>query len=246
MLVPVFTFAAFSIQATIRGSSSLDTEKAFTSLAIISLVSIPAIGLLTVVPFTLASLGSFDRIQAYLLAPIRLDQRSIPGSTALEDSNQAAPEHNTASNKRNAIVIEEVDVKPAPTADLALHNINMRVQRGSFTFITGPVGCGKSTLLKAILGELPCDRGQVSIMSSQVSFCAQTSWLPNISIQDNVCGIADRAILDKEWYQRVLHTCALNEDIQQLPEGDESLVGSRGVTLSGGQKQRLVNYRPFK
>ncbi|KND89223.1 ATP-binding cassette transporter abc1 [Tolypocladium ophioglossoides CBS 100239] len=42
------------------------------------------------------------------------------------------------------------------------------------------------------------------------------------------------------WYRKVLWACALEEDLAQLEDGDQSLVGSAGTALSGGQKQRVA------
>ncbi|KND86291.1 ATP-binding cassette sub-family C member 9 [Tolypocladium ophioglossoides CBS 100239] len=42
------------------------------------------------------------------------------------------------------------------------------------------------------------------------------------------------------WYRKVLWACALEEDVAQLENGDQSLVGSAGIALSGGQKQRVA------
>lgn len=44
---------------------------------------------------------------------------------------------------------------------------------------------------------------------------------------------------DDELYKKVLHICALEEDLKVLPGGDQCEIGERGITLSGGQKQRI-------
>ena len=46
--------------------------------------------------------------------------------------------------------------------------------------------------------------------------------------------------MNEEWYQSVLYACALDQDLLQLTDGDQSVPGSRGITLSGGQKQRIA------
>ena len=65
--------------------------------------------------------------------------------------------------------------------------------------------------------------------------------MSNCSVRRNVCGpykVADQ--IDVDWYNAVLKACALDEDVAHLKEGDETLVGSKGVNLSGGQKQRVA------
>ncbi|ORZ37672.1 ABC transporter type 1, transmembrane domain-containing protein, partial [Catenaria anguillulae PL171] len=44
---------------------------------------------------------------------------------------------------------------------------------------------------------------------------------------------------DDKWYNRVIEACALKPDLETLPNGDQTLIGDKGVNLSGGQKARL-------
>jgi ABC-type bacteriocin/lantibiotic exporter with double-glycine peptidase domain len=107
--------------------------------------------------------------------------------------------------------------------------------------IIGSVGSGKSSLLKAILGELSCDGGVIRVCSKSMAYCSQTPWLPNTGIREIVTGFPEEMDIDREWYDSVMHACAFDEDVSQMPNRDDTLVGSRGLTLSGGQKQRLVS-----
>ncbi|KAK1241278.1 hypothetical protein MKX08_001252 [Trichoderma sp. CBMAI-0020] len=123
------------------------------------------------------------------------------------------------------------------------------IRRQTLTLILGPVGCGKSTLLKALLGELSDFDGSVQTrFSGAVTFCDQTPWLPNEKIRDIVCGRSaqDTNMLeekemgqDLDWYRRIITSCALERDIAMWPQGDQTSVGSKGISISGGQKQRL-------
>jgi ATP-binding cassette, subfamily C (CFTR/MRP), member 1 len=46
---------------------------------------------------------------------------------------------------------------------------------------------------------------------------------------------------NREWYDRVISACALLEDFERLPFGDQTKLGDKGISLSGGQRQRLVS-----
>lgn len=122
-----------------------------------------------------------------------------------------------------------------------LKNLNIRIERSVLTLIVGPVACGKSTLLKALLGELPYSEGSVHFLDggadSVVALCDQTPWLLNSSVRDNITSFLE---YDAAWYQLVTNACALENDFKKFPCGDQSVVGSNGITLSGGQKQRVV------
>ena len=73
-----------------------------------------------------------------------------------------------------------------------------------------------------------------------MAYCSQTPWLLNTTIQQNITGLTEQSAVDEQWYRSVVTACALDEDISQFPNGDQSVIGSRGFTLSGGQKQRLA------
>ena len=251
---PVVTFVAFAIQAKLRGSDQLSTNEAFTSLAIIYLVTSPAAQLLTAIPICASAMGCVDRIQAFLIAPSWDDQRKGWGISVgtqprkvsiertidieLEEVHPGPTKHLGAS----AIAVTQATIRPSPTSEPAVQGINAEFKSASLSVIVGPVGSGKSTLMKAILGELPCDEGQISVATRRMAYCAQTPWLLNVSIQQSICGLGfgEGSAIDEEWYRTVMHACALDQDMLQLPDGDRSIIGSRGLTLSGGQKQRLV------
>lgn len=125
------------------------------------------------------------------------------------------------------------------------------IRRQTLTLILGPVGCGKSTLLKALLGELSDFHGSIQTrLSGAVTFCDQTPWLPNEMIRELICGRSAQDINmpgekeldeDADWYRRIIKACALERDIAMWPQGDQTSVGSKGISISGGQKQRLVS-----
>jgi hypothetical protein len=60
----------------------------------------------------------------------------------------------------------------------------------------------------------------------------------NETVQNNILGYNN---FDSDLYKQVVHACDLQKDFSQFPNGDETLVGSKGISLSGGQKQRVVS-----
>jgi ATP-binding cassette, subfamily C (CFTR/MRP), member 1 len=242
---PAVTLVVYAIQAQIRGVGYIDVNKAFTSLAIIGMVSAPATTILVLMPNFAALLAAFDRIQKYLLSPDRedkresLDKRYTNGSNGQE--NGTAYDHADGSNA--ALLLDHATVRPAATADPVLKDISAKMQKGTLIVCSGTVGSGKTTLARALLGDLPPDAGSIKTAFGTIAYCAQTAWLINGTIKDNIKGPpGGQGEFDEEWYKRVVHACDLEEDLDQLPDGDETVVGSRGITLSGGQKQRVVGY----
>ncbi|KAL9545898.1 hypothetical protein MBANPS3_006918 [Mucor bainieri] len=74
------------------------------------------------------------------------------------------------------------------------------------------------------------------ILQDAVAYVAQTAWLQNASIKDNILfGLP----FVKKRYQATLAACALVKDLSYLEDGDATEIGEKGITLSGGQKARV-------
>lgn len=86
-----------------------------------------------------------------------------------------------------------------------------------------------------ILGELHAKTGQVTV-SGKVSYASQESWLFSGSVKDNILFGEE---YDDERYKIITDVCSLLEDFDQLPFGDKTRVGERGMSLSGGQCARV-------
>ncbi|XP_033865353.2 ATP-binding cassette sub-family C member 4-like isoform X2 [Acipenser ruthenus] len=119
----------------------------------------------------------------------------------------------------------------APT----LQNVSFTVHPGQLLAVIGPVGAGKSSLLSAILGELPQDRGDVKV-KGKLGFAAQQPWVFSGTLRSNILFGME---YNPQKYEQVIGACALNKDIDILPDGDMTVIGDRGATLSGGQKARV-------
>lgn len=73
-----------------------------------------------------------------------------------------------------------------------------------------------------------------------VAYCSQSPWLQSGTIRKAICGVVKDKLVDEEWYNTVLGATALKYDISNLPKGDLTMIGNRGITLSGGQKHRVA------
>lgn len=140
------------------------------------------------------------------------------------------------SGGEKGIVIKSAYTKWIPdVSEDTLSNINLTVTPGKLTVIIGPVGAGKSSLLHAILGELPLREGSIKV-NGIISYASQEPWLFAGSVRQN---ILFGSPYDKDRYRQVVKVCALRTDFEQLPYGDKTTVGERGVSLSGGQRARI-------
>lgn len=119
--------------------------------------------------------------------------------------------------------------------DSVLKNINMQVEKGKCVAVVGTVGSGKSSLICAMLGEMDKISGRVNTVG-KVAYVPQQAWIQNATLQDNI--LFGRP-MDRKRYDQVLQACALKQDLEILPGGDQVEIGEKGINLSGGQKQRV-------
>ncbi|KAF7117581.1 hypothetical protein CNMCM5793_006633 [Aspergillus hiratsukae] len=257
IFAPIFALGAFYGIMHSRGNdSAFDMTTAYTSLSLFALLADPLLSLVMALMTFVGSVGSFGRIQEFLEKDDHVDCRCKPlhgsydsfepkalalvddsdatlSETASDRSITRAPSsvYGDALTIRNATFAWDIEKEPV------LKGLTISISRGSFTMIVGPSGCGKSTLLKAILGEVPCVNGDITLSSDSVAYCDQTPWHMNATIRDSIVAMSS---FDKEWYASVVRACALVQDFEQLPRGDETVIGSKGIALSGGQSQRIA------
>ncbi|KAJ3072963.1 hypothetical protein HDU98_002550 [Podochytrium sp. JEL0797] len=136
----------------------------------------------------------------------------------------------------------------SPNTAFTLRDLNVNFPVGSLSVVCGPTGCGKSSLLQALLGEMKRLSGNAylpdkrfyrsssSALDGGVAYVAQTSWLQNATIRDN---ITFGELYDPIRYDKVIKACALVKDLETLEAGDLTEIGEKGINLSGGQKQRI-------
>ncbi|KAF5654517.1 major facilitator family transporter [Fusarium sp. NRRL 25303] len=222
--------------------ASLDTPKVFTSLAFLMLLTNPLSQIFTSIPELVSGIACIGRIQAFLECETRHDFRQVlsdrkknlsfteveadTGSSEIEtvpDSTMISIKNGSFGWKENVFV---------------LRDINAHIKKSSLTMVVGPVGSGKSTFCKTLLGEIPLSQGSVvlSMRYPRIGFCDQTAFLWNGTIRDNIVGFS---LYDEKRYNSVIQATALSVDFAKLAQGDQTNVGSDGITLSGGQKQRV-------
>jgi len=141
-----------------------------------------------------------------------------------------------------------------PNSDRGIRDISLRLQRGSLTVITGSVGSGKTTLLQALLGLLPLHTGEIYWNGQKVNhpaqffvpprsaYTPQTPRLFSNSLRENILLGLEKS--DAELTQAIA-LATFEQDLRAMPDGLDTLIGSKGMRLSGGQLQRVAAARMF-
>jgi len=131
-----------------------------------------------------------------------------------------------------------------------LRHISFAVPRGSSLAIVGATGVGKTTLVNLLARVRDPDEGQVLIdgndirtlpledLRQAIGYVPQDTFLFSVPLRENVTfGRPDAA---QDEIDRAVTISRLSNDLNQFPQGIDTLIGERGVTLSGGQKQRTA------
>ena len=141
-----------------------------------------------------------------------------------------------------------------PNSERGVREVDLSLQKGSFTVITGRVGSGKSTLLRVLLGSLPLQAGELRwngkpvedasevLVPPRVAYTSQVPRLFSEELRGNILlGLPE----DRVDLPGAVRSAVLERDIDDLENGLDTVVGPRGVKLSGGQQRRSAAARMF-
>lgn len=210
----------------------------FTSLSLISLLTGSVTPLsLSLTKFT-SGLGSFDRIQSYLLTEVTKAEVSDDEACQSVEAVRNTATELTQLSEGELISVRNGSFQYGKDSKHQLSRLTFTVNRNETVAVTGSLSCGKSTLLKAVLGEVTLAGGQLSVQATRVGYCQQVPYILNGTIRSNIVGDAH---VDAAWLEKVILSCDLAVDIDCLSAGLDTVVGTSGLQLSGGQKQRLVS-----
>jgi ATP-binding cassette subfamily B (MDR/TAP) protein 1 len=135
-----------------------------------------------------------------------------------------------------------------------LRGLNMSIQAGQNVALVGPSGCGKSTIIALLerfydpdAGSIYVDGLKTSLLNiasfrKHLALVSQEPTLYQGTIRENILlGLGDSFGTASE--EAIIQACRdanIYDFIQSLPQGFNTIVGSKGSTLSGGQKQRIA------
>jgi len=146
--------------------------------------------------------------------------------------------------------IEFRDVTVQFPSGTALRHLSLQIPAGRVLGVVGRTGAGKSTLVNLIPRLLDPDSGVVLVdghdlrdfdpetLRRSIGYVPQETFLFSATIAENIAFGVDNAT--RAEVERAAELAGLAQDIDQFPNGYDTVVGERGVTLSGGQKQRTA------
>ncbi|KAK8032301.1 ATP-dependent bile acid permease [Apiospora arundinis] len=245
--VPVLiTFCSFLVYTKIE-KKPLYPSVAFTAMSLFMLLRVPLDQLGDMIAHVQEAQVSIDRVEEFLLEDETEKYQQLSEENVDDQGNRVI-------GFRDATFIWGSKDAVAADGSMAfrLMDLTSDFKIGQLNVIAGPTGSGKTSMLMALLGEMTLMKGQVYLpggrsredvrvdpetgLAETCAYVAQSAWLVNANIKENILFSAP---YDEKRYRDVIVACALERDLEILDNGDETLVGEKGITLSGGQKQRI-------
>ncbi len=149
---------------------------------------------------------------------------------------------------RGEIEFKNVSFRYNEYLPLVLDNISLKIKQGETVAFIGKTGTGKTTLVNLIprmydvtSGEVLIDGRNIKeiplhVLRKNIGFVPQETFLFSDTLANNIAyGLNG---YDKELIYSVSEIAQLTKDVNDFPDGFDTILGERGITLSGGQKQR--------
>ena len=200
---------------------------------------------------TAASMANFVITPCHQIAQCYAKIKSSRGSrTRLETamSGETETSHGASLAKIDHLACEDVCFTYPGAAKPVLNGAALTLEGTQKAALVGESGCGKSTLAKLLFQYYPDYTGCILFNGQQVrdldraefyrhvGYIAQTAYLFNDTIRNNICLRED---FPEEQVERAVASAGLSEWVASLPDGLDTVLSENGKNLSGGQRQRI-------
>lgn len=153
------------------------------------------------------------------------------------------------------ICYDNVSFSYGENLENVIENISMNIKKGQSVALVGPSGGGKTTLCHLLPRFYEVSNGKITIDGTDIREVTVESLRKNIGIVQQDVFLFAASIKENIRYGKIDATddeivsaamaAEIHDDIMQMPNGYDTIVGERGITLSGGQKQRVSIARTF-
>ena len=171
--------------------------------------------------------GTFSWVSDNKTATASGEESEKPGISAKSEG---------ADSQSTGVELKEVNGATENISDsFSLSAVDLEIMPGELVMVVGLVGSGKSSFISALLNEIPQERGSISVLG-KTSLIAQNAWITNQTLRNNILFGEE---FDQKRYNEVIDVCGLEQDLEGFEDGDQIMIGERGINLSGGQKTRV-------
>ena len=232
--IPAVIYLSAGLPVT-RGTMTIGTLIAFTTLQ--NTLFRPLMGLLSTSVSVISSLALFARIFEYLDLPV--DVADPPDPVELDPAGITGH-----------VRFEQVSFTYPGAESPAVAEIDLDVPAGTTLALVGETGSGKTTLTSLVARLYDPDSGAITIdgidlrrmrladLAEIVGMVSQETYLLHTTVRENL-RYAKPDATDVE-IEQAARAAQIHDLISSLPDGYETMVGSRGHRFSGGEKQRIA------
>ena len=218
-----------------------------STATMVPLISLLAVSAVRLIPAFGAISISLTTIRAKI-APFDFVTKEI---SELENTNIVLDQRKEKEIKFfRDIYIKEVNFRYPNTNIYSIIDLNLSIKSGKKIGFVGSSGAGKSTFVNLLLGLLQPTKGKILIddkdisenlrnWQSQIGYVSQDIYLLDDTIRNNIAFGQSSTNINSEYLLNAIKTAQLEKFVNSLSNGEETIIGNRGVRISGGQKQRI-------
>lgn len=227
-----------------------------TVQSVIPVLTLFAVSVVRLMPAFRDVVGNYTKIQFNIFAvgPVHDDLKELENLPS-EIHHNGNGTSRTLSLKDN-IKIENLHYKYPNAEAQALNGVDLEIQRGDSIAFVGASGAGKTTVVDCLLGLLPPTKGSIKVdgqdirtnprgWQSKIGYIPQFIYLSDDTIKNNIAFGLNEKDIDEHKLLAATKAAQLDQLIQNLPKGFDSIIGEHGIMLSGGQRQRIGIARAF-
>jgi len=234
-------------RAVVQGALTLGGFVAFN--AYLAMLSFPTMAMGWVINLFQRGSSAMGRINEFLRLPVEFPEGGTEpageGTTPIEDASGSGIGEPPLLEVRGLAFSHGGDGRGE-----ALRGVSFSVRKGEVLGLVGPTGGGKSTLFSLLSGLYPAPPGTVFLEGIDAStiplperrrrfaVVSQDPFLFSDSVLENVCFGRERT--DPEAARKATGLARFLAEVEEMPNGFDTVVGERGISLSGGQKQRAT------
>jgi ATP-binding cassette, subfamily B, bacterial PglK len=159
-------------------------------------------------------------------------------------------------NSFKYLKLSRVSYKYPLSRKKVLLDINIKIKAGYSVGFIGGSGSGKTTLMNIILGLITPDSGSVELdgvpiskdlrkWQDKIAYLPQDIFLIDDTVRNNIALGVNFNEIDEGLILKSARASKIEQMINNLPNGLDTIIGERGARLSGGQKQRIAIARSF-
>lgn len=221
------------------------------SYGLIVQISTIAVGAFRILP-ALGAINNNINMMTSLAPQLKASYDTLAGVKEIEQEEKKEKSSPYQGIKfQDKIEIRDIAYQYPNTNERVLNHVDLSIKKGESVALIGSSGAGKTTLSDVILALLKPAQGQVlmdgidieelgAAWSEVIGYVPQAIYIVDDTIRMNIAFGEDPKEVDDEKVWQALRIAQLDQFVEMLPKGLETVVGERGIRFSGGQRQRLA------